>query len=154
MQEGHHYGPDPAFNSAPRRDWNCVYYHRADREGIGFNRSSSGSNAVGQYHRPLREQFDTLAACPEKYLLWFHHVPWTHCLRSGRTLWEEMQHRYDEGVAFVEKMVDIWQGLQANIDPQRHRHVGQRLAQQLENAREWREVCLNYFGQFANGEDA
>ncbi|MBN1220904.1 MAG: alpha-glucuronidase [Anaerolineae bacterium] len=153
MQEGHHYGPDPAFNSAPRQDWNCVYYHRADREGIGFDRSSSGSNAVGQYHPPLREQFGNLTTCPEKYLLWFHHVPWTHRLQSGRTLWEEMQHRYDEGVAFVEKMVDIWQGLQATIDSQRHQHVSQRLAQQLENARKWREVCLNYFGQFVSGED-
>jgi alpha-glucuronidase len=153
MQEHHHYGPDPAFNSAPREDWNCVYYHCADTKGVGFDRSSRGSNAVSQYHSPLREQFDNLATCPEKYLLWFHHVPWDHRLQSGRTLWDELQHRYSEGVAFVEEMVETWQGLQPNIDPERHRHVSKRLAQQLDNACEWRKVCLNYFGQFANREE-
>lgn len=139
MQEGHHYGPDPALN---------VYYHRADATGIGFNRSSTGSNAVNQYHSPLREQFDDLATCPEKFLLWFHHVPWEHRLRSGRTLWEELQQRYQEGVDFVDQMLSSWQSLQTEIDPQRHEHVSRLLIQQLENARLWRKVCLGYFGQF------
>jgi alpha-glucuronidase len=149
MQEGHHYGPDPAFNAAPRPDWNNVYYHRADSEGIGFDRSSSGSNAVSQYHSPLREQFEGLETCPEKFGLWFHHVPWGHRLQSGRTLWEELQHCYDEGVAFVEEMCSLWGSLQARIDPRRYEHVSRRLEQQLENARLWREVCINYFGRFA-----
>jgi alpha-glucuronidase len=149
MQEGHHYGPDPGFNAAKRADWNNVYYHRADAEGVGFNRSSTGSNAASQYHSPLREQFNDMTTCPEELLLWFHHVPWDHRLRSGRTLWEELQHRYDAGIAFVEEMVSIWQTLQAKIDPQRHKHVGERLKQQLENARLWREVCIDYFGRFA-----
>jgi alpha-glucuronidase len=148
MREGHHYGPDPAFNSATRMDWNNVYYHRADAKGIGFNRSSAGSNAVSQYHSPLREQFDNPNTCPEKLLLWFHHAPWDHCLRSGQTLWEELQHRYNAGVAFVGKMQGAWRSLQGKIDPQRHQHVSRRLEQQLENARLWREVCLNYFGHF------
>jgi alpha-glucuronidase len=149
MQEGHHYGPDPSFNAAKREDWSSVYYHRADTEGIGFDRTSTGSNAVSQYHSPLREQFGNLDTCPEKYLLWFHHVPWDHRLQSGRTLWEELQHRYDVGVAFVDEMCSIWQSLQARIDPVRHEHVGRRLKQQQENARLWREVCINYFGRFA-----
>jgi alpha-glucuronidase len=152
MQEGHHYGPDPAFNAAERKDWNNVYYHRADTAGVGFDRSSTGSNAVSQYHSPLREQFDNLDTCPETSLLWFHHVPWEHRLRSGRTLWEELQQRYNEGVVFVEKMHSTWQSLQTEIDPQRHEHVSERLTQQLENARLWREVCVNYFGQFARHE--
>ncbi len=150
MQEGHHYGPDPAFNGAWRKDWNSVYYHRADTEGVGFDRSSTGSNAVGQYHSPLRQQFDNLDTCPERFLLWFHHIPWQHRLQSGRTLWEELQYRYDEGVAFVIKMHSTWQRLQANIDPQRHEHVSKRLTQQLENARLWREVCVRYFGHFVS----
>ncbi|CAG0937232.1 Extracellular xylan exo-alpha-(1-_2)-glucuronosidase [Thermoflexales bacterium] len=154
MQEGHHYGPDPAFNAAPREDWNNVYYHRADTKGLGFDRSSTGSQAVSQYHSPQREQFDDLAACPEKFLLWFHHVPWERRLHNGRTLWEELQQRYHEGVAFVEKMREVWRRLQTDIDPQRHEHVTQRLNQQLENARWWREVCLNYFGQFVRREDS
>ncbi len=152
MKEGHHYGPNPAFNAAWRPDWNNVYYHRADAEGLGFDRSSSGSNAVSQYHDPLREQFDGIDTCPEKFLLWFHHVPWDYRLQSGRTLWEELQFRYDAGVAFVEKMLDIWQGLQDGIDPQRHTHVGRRLKQQLKNARLWRKVCIDYFGHFADSD--
>ncbi len=150
MQEGHHYGPDPAFSAAKRLDWNNTYFHRADKEGLGFDRSSTGSNAVGQYHHPLREQFDDMDACPEKFLLWFHHVPWDHRLRSGNTLWEELQQRYDAGVASVERTRDIWQGLQAGIDPQRHAHVSQRLEQQLDNARLWRKVCVDYFGRFVS----
>lgn len=149
MQAGHHYGPDPAFNAAKRVAWNNVYYHRADKRGIGFDRSSTGSNAVSQYHSPLREQFDDIDTCPEKFLLWFHHVPWNYRLQSGHMLWEELQHRYDAGVAFVEKMRSIWQSLQARIDPQRHAHVSRRLEQQLENARRWLEVCLKYFGHLA-----
>ena len=153
MQEGHHYGPDPAFNAAKRVDWNNVYYHQADTKGIGFDRSSTGSNAASQYHSPLREQFDNIKTCPEKLLLWFHHVPWDLRLQSGQTLWEELQHRYDAGVAFVETMRDIWQSLQGKIDPQRHAHVNKRLEQQLENARLWREVCLKYF-HFASSKDS
>jgi alpha-glucuronidase len=152
MKEGHHYGPDPAFNAAWRPDWNNVYYHRADAEGLGFDRSSTGSNAVSQYHDPLREQFDDIDTCPEKFLLWFHHVPWDYRLQSGRTLWEELQFRYAAGVASVEKMLDIWQGLQYGIDPRRHAHVGRRLKQQLKNARLWRKVCIDYFGHFANSD--
>jgi len=151
MQEGHHYGPDPGFNAAPRMDWNNVYFHRADVEGLGFDRSSGGSGAVGQYHEPLRGQFDDMATCPEELLLWFHHVPWDHVMRSGRTLWQELQHRYDAGVAWVERMCHIWQGLRGQVDPERHEHVSRRLELQLENAREWRKTCIDTFGQFVRG---
>jgi alpha-glucuronidase len=149
MQEGHHYGPDPAFDGAFREDWNSTFYHRADAEGLGFNRSSTGSDAVGQYHSPLREKFDSIETCPEKYLLWFHHVPWDHRLKSGKTLWEELQHRYDVGVEFVDRMCGTWRGLKGKIDPQRHEHVSRRLDEQQKNARLWREVCINYFRRFA-----
>jgi alpha-glucuronidase len=154
MQEGHHYGPDPGFNAAKRADWNNVYYHRADAKGVGFNRSTTGSNASSQYHSPLREQLNDMATCPEELLLWFHHVPWDHCVRSGRTLWEELQHRYDAGVAFVQEMDSIWQSLQVRIDPRRHQHVSERLKQQLENARFWRQVCIDYFGRFASSQES
>ena len=149
MQEGHHYGPDPSFDGAHREDWNSVYYHRADVEGLGFDRSSSGSDAVSQYHSPLSEQLDKLDVCPEKFLLWFNHVHCGHRLQSGRTLWEELQQRYDAGVAFVDEMVSIWQDLGAKVDPLRHEHVSRRLKQQQENARLWRKVCVNYFRRFA-----
>lgn len=152
MVEGHHYGPDPGFNHAPRRDWNNVYYHRADAEGVGYGRNSRGSNHTSQYRSPLREQFDQLATCPEMFLRWFHHVPWDHQLSSGRTLWEELQFHYQRGVEFVEAMNQAWRELADKVDAQRHDHVSQRLAHQVENAREWRNVCLGYFGEFVKGE--
>ncbi len=146
MQAGHHYGPDPGFNAARRADWNNVYYHRADAQGLGFDRSIGGSNAVSQYCPPLSEQFGNIDICPDQFLLWFHHVPWNHRLQSGRTLWDELQYRYHAGVSFVEEMQSIWRGMGDEIDPPRHAHVGERLEQQLENARRWRQVCLDYFG--------
>jgi alpha-glucuronidase len=151
MHEGHHYGPDPGFNTAPREDWNCTYYHRADVKGVGFDRSSTGSNAVSLYHDPLRERFDNVNTCPEKFLLWFHHVSWDYRLKSGRTLWEELQSCYQEGVAFAEELHKAWQGLESKIDSQRYEHVLERLTKQVESARSWQDVCLTYFGQFANG---
>ena len=154
MREHHHYGPDPGFNGAPRPDWNNVYYHRADAKGLGFDRTHTGSNNVSQYHSPLREQFDNIATCPEKFLLWFHHVPWNRRLQSGKTLWEELQHRYGMGIAFVENMRDVWQSLQGRIDPLSHPHVSARLDEQLENARLWRAVCSDYYSHFASDESS
>ena len=149
MQAGHHYGPDPGFNGAKRADWNNVYFHRADAEGLGFDRSRHGSEAVSQYQPPLSEQFNNLDTCPETFLLWFHHVSWEHHLQSGQTLWEELQARYGSGIAFVERIRVVWQSLQAHVDPERHAQVARRLEHQLENARLWREVCLTYFAQFS-----
>jgi len=148
MAGGHHYGPDPGFNGADREDWNNTYYHRADSHGIGFDRSKTGSDAVSQYNDPLNQLFNHVETCPEKYLLWFHHVPWEHQMESGKTLWEEMQFRFREGVEFVEEMVKIWESIQFKIDQQRYQHVLHRLNQQLKDARLWRDVCIHYFSQF------
>jgi alpha-glucuronidase len=149
MVEGHHYGPDPGFDAAPREDWNNTYFHRADSDGLGFERSQTGSNAVSQYNDPLKELFNNIETCPEKYLLWFHHVPWDYRMQSGRTLWEELQFRYQKGIAVVEEMLATWESLQTEVDAQRYEHVLARLNQQLENARLWRDTCIDYFGQFA-----
>jgi alpha-glucuronidase len=148
MKEGLHYGPDPAFDRAGRVDWNSVYYHRADFAGLGFDRSSMGSNAVGQYHSPLKEQFDNLTTCPEKYLLWFHHASWNHRMQSGRTLWKELQARYDSGIEYVVRMRDTWKTLKGKVDPERWGVVSEKLIAQEENARLWREVCVAYFLKF------
>lgn len=150
MVEGHHYGPDPGFNSAPREDWNNTYFHQADFEGLGYDRSKTGSNAVSQYKYPLDDTFDYIENCPEKYLLWFHHVPWDYRLQSGRTLWTELQFRFGKGVAAVEEMLAIWESMQTKVDAQRFDHVLACLYQQLENARLWRDTCIDYFGYFAN----
>jgi alpha-glucuronidase len=148
MQEGFHYGPQPSLDRAPRKDWTSVYYHRADSLGLGFDRSSSGSNAVGQYFSPLCEQFDGLETCPEKYLLWFHHVPWNYSMKSGRTLWQSLCDHYYAGTDYVNGMIETWTKLKDKIDPEVYMHVSGKLKQQRKDASIWRDTCLNYFKQF------
>jgi alpha-glucuronidase len=148
MQEGFHYGPQPSYARASRLDWTSVYYHRADANGVGFDRSSTGSNATSQYFSPLREQFDDIATCPERYLLWFHHTGWDHKMASGRTLWQEMQAHYDAGIDYVKKMQATWQTLKAEIDPEIFAHVTDKLDTQLKDATIWRDTCIAYFKRF------
>ena len=146
----HHYGPEPdGFKANYPIEWCPVYYHKADKAGIGFDRSSGGTDATSQYREPYCSLYDDINTCPERYLLWFHHVPWTRRMNSGRTLWEEMQYRYKRGVQEVEDFQRIWQEAKPMIDEQRWNEVDERLKRQLTNAREWRDVCLKYFGEFA-----
>ena len=146
----HHYGPEPdGFRPRYPLEWCPVYYHQADSAGVGFDRSHSGSDAVSQYRQPFKDIYDNPATCPEEYLLWFHHVPWTYRMQSGRSLWQEMQYRYRRGVTQVEDFVTVWQEVRPCIDDERWTAVDVRLHRQLDNAREWRDVCLRYFGSFA-----
>ena len=147
----HHYGPEPdGFKASYPREWCPVYYHQADKNGIGFDRSSKGSNAVSQYRADLARTYDNIKTCPENLLLWFHHVPWDYRMSSGNTLWEELQYRYNEGVITVEENYNLWHNkMRPYIDEQRWREVDERMQHQVENAREWRDVCLGYFRQFA-----
>lgn len=145
MATGHHYGPGPWVDNAGRMDWNPVYYHKADSAGIGFDRTGKGSNAVAQYAHEVREQFQDLKLIPEKYLLWFHHVPWTHITTSGRTLWKELCFRYNAGVDTVMWMQKTWSSLKSDLDPERFRHVQMFLNIQLKEAIWWRDACLSYF---------
>jgi alpha-glucuronidase len=148
MAEGHHYGPGPWVETT-RADWSSVYYHRADAEGVGFDRSPSGSNAVAQYREPQRSLYGTLESCPEELLLWFHHVSWTRRLKSGRTLWDELCHRYQAGVDAVRGMQRTWESLSAFVDQARHRHVSSLLAIQEREACWWRDACVLYFQTFS-----
>lgn len=148
MQEHVHYGPEPGLAKG-REDWTSVYYHRAGEDGIGYNRSSTGSNAVSQYFSPVRELFDDVTTCPEKYLLWFHHVPWTHRMKSGRTLWEEMNRRYFAGTQYVARMQEQWGSLQPFIDAELFKHVSDKLQRHYRDAVIWRDTCLTYFQKFS-----
>ena len=150
----HHYGPEPdGFIKSYPLEWCPVYYHKADKQGVGFDRSSKGTNAVGQYRADLARKYDNLATCPENLLLWFHHVPWDYKMKDGSTLWESLQYHYNRGVITVEQHHNIWHNKMRHfIDEQRWREVDERLHHQQENAREWRDTCLKYFGQFAKGE--
>ncbi|WP_255443272.1 MULTISPECIES: alpha-glucuronidase family glycosyl hydrolase [unclassified Pseudoxanthomonas] len=150
MARGHHYGPGPWVDGGPRADWTSVYYHRADRDGIGFDRSVRGSNAVAQYLPPVARVFGDVDRVPEPLLLWFHHVRWDHRMQSGRSLWDEMVHRYSRGVARVGDMRTTWEGLRGRVDDARHREVAAFLRIQQREAQWWRDASLAYF-QSING---
>ena len=144
----HHMGPQPdGYIARYPIEWCPVYYHRANGDSIGVDRTHTGSNATGQYPEPYCSLYDDINTCPERYLLWFHRVPWTRRMNSGRTLWEEMQWRYNQGVSEVEDFIRIWQEARSEIDEQRWREVNDRLQRQLKDAKEWRDVCLGYFGK-------
>ncbi|MDR6675645.1 alpha-glucuronidase family glycosyl hydrolase [Xanthomonas sp. 1678] len=145
MGRGHHYGPAPWDTGSARPDWDPVYYHRADRDGIGFDRSATGSNAVAQYAPPLARRFGDVRTVPEAYLLWFHHVPWDHRMASGRPLWDELLGRYDHGVAEVARMRATWAGLAPYVDAQRYRQVADFLAIQQQEAQWWRDASIAYW---------
>ena len=146
-----HYGPEPdGFNPHVPLEWCPVYYHRADSSGIGFDRTHAGSDATSQYREPYCSIYDDINTCPERYLLWFHHVPWDYRLKSGRTVLEEMAFRYNRGVSEVEDFLRVWQEVKPFIDEQRWQEVQDRLDHQLDNAKLWRKTCLDYFGSFSS----
>ena len=148
--EGHHYGPAPWFSDQKlRADWTSVYYHKADAKGIGFNRSGTGSNAVSQYHKPLSTQLNNIETCPEIYLLWFHHVPWDYKMKSGRILWDELCHHYDQGLNQVREFQKTWDLVQPYVDQQRFTEVQSKLRRQCRDAQLWKDACLLYFQQFS-----
>ncbi|RGN04476.1 alpha-glucuronidase [Segatella copri] len=149
----HHYGPEPdGFIASYPLEWCPVYYHKADAQGVGFDRSSKGTDAVGQYPEPYRSLYDNIKTCPEEYLLWFHHVPWTYKMKSGSTLWQELCMKYNMGVAMVEVYRDFWHTSAKQYmkgHEQEWQHTDSLLNVQLENAKEWRNICLKYFQTFS-----
>lgn len=147
---GHHYGPEPWCNvPGARPDWMPSYYHRAGANGIGFDRSHTGSHATAQYPDSLCRLYDDPSTCPEQYLLWFHHLPWNHRMKSGRTLWDELCHRYDSGVQQVREFQKTWDRVESLIDAERFRDVQSRLKTQLRDAVWWKDACLLYFQEFS-----
>ena len=145
-----HYGPGPWW--APkgmRLDWTPPYYHQTSTNGIGFDRSKTGSDAVSQYHEPLASQFNDVATCPEKFLLWFHHLPWDYKMKSGHTLWDELCYKYDEGVNQVRSFQKIWDKAGPYVDSTRFMEVQRKLRIQCVNAVLWKDACELYFQQFS-----
>jgi alpha-glucuronidase len=149
MARGHHYGPGPWVAGGGRADWTSVYYHRADSAAIGFDRTPSGSDAVGQYFPPLRERWADPATTPDSLLLWFHRVRWDARMRSGRTLWDELVHRYHQGVDTVRWMRATWDALEGRIDERRFRDVQAFLRIQEQEAVWWRDASIAYFQTFS-----
>ena len=147
---GHHYGPEPwsEVNGA-RPDWLPKYYHQADTNGIGFNRTGSGSDAVSQYFSPLKEEFNNIKTCPENLLLWFHHVSWNYKMKDGNILWDELCYKYDTGVQQVREFQKTWDKLEKYVDAERFYHVQERLKIQTRDAVWWKDACLLYFQTFS-----
>ena len=149
MYNGHHYGPMPWGNTLGRPDWNPVYYHKADSYGIGFDRTSKGTNALAQYAVEVQNEFNDINKCPDEYLLWFHHASWDHKMHSGRTLWDELCYKYNSGVDSVRSFIKQWNSLKKYIDEDRFKQVDQLLNIQLKDAIWWRNACLLYFQTFS-----
>lgn len=149
MAEGHHHGPGPWVDKAGRADWTSVYYHRADENGIGFDRTKTGSDALSQYAPEIQKRWSDPATTPDKFLLWFHHLPWDYKMRSGRTLWDEIALHYQQGVDTVRSWRKTWDSLAGQIEEPRYSHVKALLARQEREAREWRDACLLYFQTFS-----
>lgn len=145
MGWNHHYGPGPWITDKHRADWTSVYYHRADSLGVGFDRTATGSNGLGQYHPMVAQQYSTLTSCPSAYLLWFHRVRWDHVMPSGRTLWHELCFRYDDGVRLAGQMEQSWQKLKSSVDEERFTEVAAFLKIQQKEAKWWRDACTTYF---------
>lgn len=149
MARGHHYGPGPWVEGGPRADWTSVYYHRAGKDGIGFDRSAHGSDAVAQYFPQVAREFGDVHRVPEEFLLWFHHVPWDYKTRSGRPLWDELVHRYTRGVDYVRTMRSMWDGLAPYVDAERYAQVAAFLGIQEREAQWWRDASIVYFQTFS-----
>ena len=148
MARGHHLGPGP-WVSDGRPDWTSVYYHQADSNGVGFDRTPKGSAATSQYFKPVADMFASSETCPEEYLLWFHRLPWDYKMRSGKTLWEELCLHYYDGVKAVKKMQEKWNTLAGKTDHEKFEHVKAKIAEQVELAEYWRNSCILYFQQFS-----
>ncbi|MBU0472976.1 MAG: alpha-glucuronidase [Bacteroidetes bacterium] len=145
----HHYGPSPWIKDKPRADWTSVYYHKADSNGIGFDRTITGSNAVSQYFPIVAKKFSSLETCPEEYLLWFHHLNWDFKLKNDVTLWDEMCYRYYKGAETVGNKINIWNSLKDEIDAERFNHVKMLLNIQQKEAKWWRDASILYFQTFS-----
>jgi alpha-glucuronidase len=152
MDTGHHYGPGPWVSNLSRPEWNPVYYHKADKNGIGFDRSKTGTNATAQYAPEVEKMFDNLETCPEKDLLWFHHVSWDYKLKNGQSLWNGLALKYQEGVNQVAAMQNVWNKTQQYVDEERFKEVQMLLEIQHKEAKWWRDACLLYFQQYSGKE--
>ena len=148
---GHHYGPEPWYQpQGVRADWTPPYYHRADSIGLGFDRTLKGSANVKQYPEDLCRLYNDINTCPENLLAWFHHVPWDRRMKSGRTFWEELCHKYDEGVRDTRRFLAVWDAMQPFVDRQRFDEVQRKLRIQTRDAEWWRDACLLYFQTFSH----
>ena len=143
-----HYGPGP-WEGASRPDWSPLYYHKAAKDGIGFDRTMNGSAAVEQYHEPLKSLYNNVETCPENLILWFHHLPWDYKMKSGRTLWDELCYTYQEGIDEAASFIKVWESVEKYVDSQRYENIHRKIVRQAKDAIWWRDACMLYFQTFS-----
>ena len=143
-----HYGPGP-WEGASRPDWSPLYYHKAAKDGIGFDRTMNGSAAVEQYHEPLKSLYNNVETCPENLILWFHHLPWDYKMKSGRTLWDELCYTYQEGIGEAASFIKVWESVEKYVDSQRYENIHRKIVRQAKDAIWWRDACMLYFQTFS-----
>jgi alpha-glucuronidase len=143
-----HYGPGP-WEGASRPDWSPLYYHKAAKDGIGFDRTMNGSAAVEQYHEPLKSLYNNVETCPENLILWFHHLPWDYKMKSGRTLWDELCYTYQEGIDEAASFIKVWESVEKYVDNQRYENIHRKIVRQAKDAIWWRDACMLYFQTFS-----
>jgi alpha-glucuronidase len=140
----YHYGPD--IDGYEYSRWGT--YHFADRDGIGVDRTvATGTGYTAQYEPVLAKLYEDIASCPDELLLFFHHVPYRHRLKSGKTV---IQHIYDshfDGAAAAQRLLQTWQSLAGQVDQARFENVRGRLELQVANAAQWRDVVNTYFAR-------
>jgi alpha-glucuronidase len=151
LMGGDHYAPMPENDDPRRLDWTAIYYHRASADAVGFDRTQRGSGAVDQYFPPLRDRWNDPATTPDELLLWFHRLPWTHRLASGRTVWEEIVRLYTLGAEQARQFETRWASIRRYVDPERYQAVLAKLQRQAQDAADWRDKCLRYFRAFSKG---
>jgi alpha-glucuronidase len=139
---GNHYDPGP--QSSEENGWG--QWHRADHAGLGMDRTvASGTGYIGQYSPAVQKLFESLAACPDNLLLFFHHVTYGYVLHSGKTV---MQHVYDshyEGTDRARDFISQWKTLQGHVDEERFRDILGRFEYQASEAVVWRDAICNWF---------
>ncbi|MBO7487002.1 MAG: alpha-glucuronidase [Bacteroidales bacterium] len=145
-----HFGPGP-WESAARKDWSPLFYHKAGPDGVGFDRTvATGSGATAQYHEPLASTYENLETCPENLLLWFHHLPWDYKMKDGKTLWDELCYTYQKGIEDAAEYIKIWEKAEPYVDNQRYQEVRTKLIRQAKDAMWWRDAVMLYFQTFSN----
>ena len=144
-----HYGPGP-WDRSSRPDWEPAYYHKAAADGVGFDRTTqTGTDAVSQYHDPLKYLYNNVETCPENLILWFHHLPWDYKMKDGHTLWEELCYTYEKGIKEARGFIDTWKSVEQYVDPYRYQCVYDRLVRQAKDAIWWRDATMLYFQQYS-----
>ena len=148
---GSHYGP--GIESSEENGWG--QWHRADRKGVGMDRSvSTGTGFVGQYSAPIAQLYEPTSTTPDELLVFFHHVPYTYILHSGKTVIQSIYDSHYEGAERAADYVKQWQTLEGLIDNERYAATLARLEYQSGHAIVWRDAVCEYFLKLSGIPDA